>query len=71
MNERILTLKDSADGIDVCLSCFQSGCLASGREHALAHYQANKNHPLALNIKRKEKPKPQDVSSTRFVVVPV
>ncbi|KAI8967306.1 hypothetical protein BDF20DRAFT_966026 [Mycotypha africana] len=44
--------QDGAEGIDVCLSCFNGGCLDKERHHALTHYQLS-GHPLTLNIKRK------------------
>ncbi|KAI8371908.1 hypothetical protein BD560DRAFT_351515, partial [Blakeslea trispora] len=43
--------QDSPEGIDVCLTCFNGGCLDSTRHHALTHHQLT-GHPLALNIRR-------------------
>lgn len=50
---------DSIDedyGLNVCLYCFNGGCVSPSRDHALLHYETVK-HPLALNIKRKRKHK--------------
>lgn len=44
---------EQAEGLNVCLHCFNGGCL-SDRNHARLHYQTL-SHPLALNIKRKRK----------------
>lgn len=44
---------DQADGLNVCLYCFNGGC-AGERNHARLHYETQ-HHPLALNIKRKRK----------------
>ncbi|KAI8870087.1 ubiquitinyl hydrolase [Ramicandelaber brevisporus] len=38
-------------GINVCLSCFNGGCLDPQRAHAETHYRKSA-HPLALNIRR-------------------
>lgn len=43
--------QDGPEGIDVCLSCFNGGCLDSARHHALTHHQLT-GHPLAVNIRR-------------------
>lgn len=47
-------LKDSAEGIDVCLYCFNGGCLDKTRHHALTHILKS-GHRFTLNVKRKEK----------------
>ncbi|KAH8114253.1 ubiquitinyl hydrolase [Phellopilus nigrolimitatus] len=47
--------QDSAAGIDVCLSCFNGGCLDAERHHARTHAEKT-GHTFALNIKRKLKP---------------
>ncbi|KAI9270887.1 hypothetical protein BY458DRAFT_436115 [Sporodiniella umbellata] len=44
--------QDEPEGIDVCLTCFNGGCLSTERHHAKTHAQLSK-HPLALNIRRK------------------
>ncbi|MBE7181497.1 MAG: hypothetical protein INR71_09870, partial [Terriglobus roseus] len=44
---------DDAAGLDVCLFCFNGGCVAE-RQHALLHAHAA-SHPLVLNIKRTRK----------------
>ncbi|KAI9482876.1 MAG: hypothetical protein EXX96DRAFT_599574 [Benjaminiella poitrasii] len=43
--------QDGPDGIDVCLSCFNGGCLDSKRHHALTHSQLS-GHRLTVNIRR-------------------
>lgn len=48
--------QDSEDGIDVCLTCFNGGCLSSERHHARTHV-VKSNHPFTLNVKRRPKPK--------------
>jgi ubiquitin carboxyl-terminal hydrolase 5/13 len=47
-------LKDSPEGIIVCLQCFNGGCLSPSRAHAHLHY-ARTHHPLGLSIKRHRK----------------
>ncbi|KAK7049909.1 ubiquitin C-terminal hydrolase Ubp14 [Paramarasmius palmivorus] len=46
--------QDSDDGVDVCLVCFNGGCL-SERAHAKLHAEKT-GHGFALNIKRRVKP---------------
>ncbi|KAJ6260632.1 Ubiquitin carboxyl-terminal hydrolase [Drechslerella dactyloides] len=46
---------DDPNGLDVCLSCFNGGC-AGDRMHGRVH-SAQRDHPLALNIRRTKKPK--------------
>ncbi|KAF3125543.1 hypothetical protein TWF594_001535 [Orbilia oligospora] len=46
---------DDEQGLDVCLSCFNGGC-AGDRMHGRLH-SAQRDHPLALNIRRTKKPK--------------
>ncbi|KAK6542567.1 hypothetical protein TWF694_006515 [Orbilia ellipsospora] len=46
---------DDPEGLDVCLSCFNGGC-AGDRMHGRLH-SAQRDHPLALNIRRTKKPK--------------
>ncbi|KAJ3052533.1 hypothetical protein HK097_006099 [Rhizophlyctis rosea] len=53
--------QDLPQGIDVCLTCFNGGCLENDRNHAHLHYQKTK-HPLVLNIKRVPKTKKRDGS---------
>ncbi|KAJ3187919.1 hypothetical protein HDU85_006312 [Gaertneriomyces sp. JEL0708] len=53
--------QDLSQGIDVCLSCFNGGCLHNERQHAQLHYRKTK-HPIVLNIKRIAKPKQRDGS---------
>ncbi|KAF9563466.1 ubiquitin carboxyl-terminal hydrolase 14 [Agrocybe pediades] len=52
--------QDSDDGIDVCLKCFNGGCLDKSKHHALTHVQKS-GHSFTLNVKRKPKyvPSPQ------------
>lgn len=40
---------DASEGLDVCLSCYHGGCIASS--HSMRHYRKT-GHSLALNIKR-------------------
>ncbi|KZT00902.1 ubiquitin carboxyl-terminal hydrolase 14 [Laetiporus sulphureus 93-53] len=47
--------QDHPLGIDVCLTCFNGGCLGSERHHARTHVQKS-GHSFTLNIKRKLKP---------------
>ncbi|OCB86559.1 ubiquitinyl hydrolase [Sanghuangporus baumii] len=47
--------QDSEAGIDVCLTCFNGGCLSSERHHARTHVEKT-GHNFALNIKRRPKP---------------
>lgn len=53
-------LQDGPLGIDVCLTCFNGGCLGSERHHASTHYRKS-GHQFTLNIKRKLKPSAQRV----------
>ncbi|KAF9473531.1 ubiquitinyl hydrolase [Pholiota conissans] len=46
--------QDTVDGIDVCLKCFNGGCLDVERHHARTHV-ARLNHPFTLNVKRRPK----------------
>ncbi|KIY53161.1 ubiquitinyl hydrolase [Fistulina hepatica ATCC 64428] len=50
--------QDSARGIDVCLSCFNGGCLDPERQHAAMH-AALSGHYFTLNVKRRPKPSSQ------------
>ncbi|CAG8563601.1 127_t:CDS:10, partial [Paraglomus occultum] len=69
--------QDLPQGIDVCLSCFNAGCLDNDRHHAKLHYQKT-NHPLTLNIRRIKKEKRKRVSDeeepplkiSKLVIVP-
>lgn len=45
--------KDDHEGLDVCLQCFNGGCVGD-RQHAALH-SALRSHPLVLNIKRTRK----------------
>ncbi|KDQ51372.1 hypothetical protein JAAARDRAFT_41222 [Jaapia argillacea MUCL 33604] len=47
--------QDHPLGIDVCLTCFNGGCLDKDRHHARTHHQKS-GHPFTLNVKRKLKP---------------
>lgn len=57
--------QDLADGIDVCLTCFNGGCLGIERHHARTHSERQK-HPFTLNVKRRPKARnsPQRVCAT-------
>ncbi|KAI8451676.1 hypothetical protein BY996DRAFT_4585560 [Phakopsora pachyrhizi] len=46
--------QDSPQGIDVCLSCFNGGCLEPGFQHATNHARKT-GHRLALNVRRIKK----------------
>lgn len=49
--------QDDELGVDVCLSCFQAGCLEPGRDHARGHRSLFPDHSFTLNVKRREKPR--------------
>ncbi|KAI0271314.1 ubiquitin carboxyl-terminal hydrolase 14 [Gloeopeniophorella convolvens] len=49
--------QDDPRGIDVCLACFNGGCLSDARHHARTHYEKT-GHALTLNIQRRPRPKP-------------
>lgn len=55
------TRQDTPSGIDVCLSCFNGGCLDNERHHARTHVKKS-GHTFTLNIKRKLRPSSQRVS---------
>ncbi|KTW31125.1 ubiquitin-specific protease UBP14 [Pneumocystis jirovecii RU7] len=42
---------DDLLGVDICLSCFNTGCLDEEKHHALIHFQRTQ-HPVVVNIKR-------------------
>ncbi|KAJ0119012.1 ubiquitin carboxyl-terminal hydrolase 14 [Diaporthe amygdali] len=44
---------DDAEGLNVCLQCFNGGC-AGDRQHSALH-SALRSHPLVLNVKRTRK----------------
>ncbi|THU93425.1 ubiquitinyl hydrolase [Dendrothele bispora CBS 962.96] len=50
--------QDSPQGIDVCLTCFNGGCLDLERHHAATHVKKS-GHTFTLNVKRKLKPSAQ------------
>ncbi|GJJ14841.1 hypothetical protein Clacol_009109 [Clathrus columnatus] len=56
--------QDLAEGIDVCLSCFNGGCVGMDetRKHAQLHSQKT-GHPFSLNIRRILKPSSRRDSS--------
>ena len=47
--------QDNPLGVEVCLSCFNGGCLDSVRHHARTHVY-KLGHTFSLNVKRKLKP---------------
>ncbi|KAH9920505.1 ubiquitin carboxyl-terminal hydrolase 14 [Epithele typhae] len=47
--------QDGPNGVDVCLTCFNGGCLDKERHHARTH-AAKTGHGFTLNMKRKPKP---------------
>ncbi|KAI1495969.1 ubiquitinyl hydrolase [Biscogniauxia marginata] len=49
---------DDPEGLDVCLQCFNGGCVGL-RTHSQLHH-VTQNHPLALNIRRTRKPVVKD-----------
>lgn len=53
-------LQDDPAGIDVCLTCFNGGCLGEERHHSRDHFRKS-GHPFTLNVKRKAKPAVQRV----------
>lgn len=55
--------QDSANGIDVCLTCFQAGCI--DRKHNAAHHELFPGHNVVLNIQRT----PKEVAETTKVAV--
>ena len=55
-----LCLQDDPEGIDVCLTCFNGGCLSAERHHAYTHYKKT-GHAFALNVKRLPRPRPKRV----------
>ena len=54
-DRNFLCFQDGPLGIDVCLTCFNGGCLDTERNHALIHYKKS-GHKFALNVKRRRKP---------------
>ncbi|KAA1476327.1 ubiquitin carboxyl-terminal hydrolase 14 [Dentipellis sp. KUC8613] len=50
--------QDNPLGIDVCLTCFNGGCLNPERHHARTHFEKT-GHRFTLNVKRKLKPSAQ------------
>ncbi|ODN74591.1 hypothetical protein L202_06950 [Cryptococcus amylolentus CBS 6039] len=46
--------QDSSEGVLVCLTCFNGGCLAPGRAHAQLHYKKT-GHELGVVVKRTRK----------------
>lgn len=53
--------QDDPEGIDVCLTCFNGGCVSEERHHAYTHYKKT-GHAFALNVKRRARPRPKRVS---------
>ncbi|KAI9271509.1 hypothetical protein BDA99DRAFT_297871 [Phascolomyces articulosus] len=51
--------QDGSEGIDVCLTCFNGGCIDPTRDHARNHFKLT-GHPLTLNIRRIVVDKPDD-----------
>ncbi|KAI0668763.1 ubiquitinyl hydrolase [Trametes maxima] len=47
--------QDSPLGIDVCLTCFNGGCLDKDRHHARTH-ATKTGHAFTMNVKRKLRP---------------
>ncbi|ORX60315.1 ubiquitin carboxyl-terminal hydrolase 14 [Hesseltinella vesiculosa] len=66
--------QDLAEGIDVCLTCFNGGCVSTERHHAKLHFDKT-SHPLVVNIRRVEKSKrddgtPPPQKMTKLAIVP-
>ncbi|CAO3642481.1 unnamed protein product [Cunninghamella blakesleeana] len=66
--------QDLPEGIDVCLTCFNGGCVSSERQHAKLHYNRS-SHPLVVNIRRVIKPKreegtPPPQKMSKLAIVP-
>ena len=53
--------QDNPVGVDVCLTCFNGGCLSAERHHAHTHFKKT-GHAFALNVRRRARPRPQRVS---------
>ncbi|KAF8327578.1 ubiquitin carboxyl-terminal hydrolase 14 [Cantharellus anzutake] len=51
--------QDGQGGVDVCLTCFNGGCVDQKRRHATIHAKKF-GHPLSLNIQRHAKPRRDD-----------
>lgn len=50
-----------ADGLNVCLTCFQGHCAATGDSHGHDKIHLTKSeHPIYMNIRMTEKPKEVD-----------
>jgi ubiquitin carboxyl-terminal hydrolase 5/13 len=49
--------QDDLLGVDVCLTCFNGGCLSTERNHAYMHYKKT-GHAFSLNVKRRPRPQP-------------
>ncbi|VDC03208.1 unnamed protein product [Peniophora sp. CBMAI 1063] len=47
--------QDTEHGVDVCLHCFNGGCLSTERHHARDH-ATKTGHRFALNVRRRLKP---------------
>ncbi|KXN86253.1 Ubiquitin carboxyl-terminal hydrolase 14 [Leucoagaricus sp. SymC.cos] len=52
--------QDSPTGVDVCLICFNGGCLDPKGKHSILHF-LKFHHPFTLNVKRKLKSNAQRV----------
>ena len=55
--------QDSPLGIDLCLTCFNGGCLDQERHHAHTHSKKT-GHQYTLNIKRNKRPKHKRVRAS-------
>jgi uncharacterized UBP type Zn finger protein len=54
-------LQDDPLGVDVCLTCFNGGCLSAERHHSHTHLKKT-GHAFALNVRRRARPRPKRVS---------
>jgi ubiquitin carboxyl-terminal hydrolase 5/13 len=53
--------QDDPLGVDVCLTCFNGGCISTERHHAQTHFKKT-GHAFALNVRRRARPRPKRVS---------
>ncbi|CAA17049.1 Lys48-specific deubiquitinase Ubp14 [Schizosaccharomyces pombe] len=56
---RCFNSQDEEGGIDLCLTCFQSGCGETGLKHSLVHFEQTL-HPIVVTIARQPKQKIND-----------
>ncbi len=58
-------------GVDVCLKCFNGGCVNEARNHSFLHFNMSQ-HPLSMNIqmvlKEKDPTKQKPVQITKLAI---